>query len=106
MMRIRDLLNKVKWSENHDDYEISYLDRVLQQEVRVKFKSISRVEDEFFIIGESSIPLHRVIKVYKKGKLVWERKVRPFKVDKKVEKKIKKKLMGSLGWTVGVQNPS
>jgi len=103
MISIKDLLNKIKWSEEDSkDYELVYLDRVLQQEVKIRLKNVSKIEDNFMIIDEASIPLHRIVKVYKKGKLIWERKIKSFKVDKKKEKKIKKKLMDKLGWAIGV----
>ena len=104
MIPIKDLLNRIKWDEkeNPKDYEIVYIDRVLQQEVKVKFKKISKIEEGFMIVDEASIPLHRIVKVYKKGKLIWERKVKTFRVDKKKEKKIKEELMDKLGWTVGL----
>lgn len=104
MIPVKDLLNKIRWSkeENPKDYELVYLDRVLQQEVKIRFKTISRIEGNFMVVDEASIPLHRIIKVYKKGKLIWERKVKPFKVDKKKEKKLKKKMMDELGWAIGV----
>jgi len=103
MISIKDLLNKIKWSEEDSkDYELVYLDRVLQQEVRIRLKNVSKIEDNFMIVDEASIPLHRIVKVYKKGKLIWERKIKSFKVDKKKEKKIKKKLMDKLGWAIGV----
>ena len=78
MQSIKDLLNQIRWSEkeNPEDYEIAYLDRILQQEIKIKFKNISKIEDNFMIINETSIPLHRIVKVFKKGKLIWERKIR------------------------------
>lgn len=104
MISIKELLNKIKWDEqeNPKDYEVVYIDRVLQQEVKIRFKSISKIEGNFIILDEASIPLHRVVKVYKKGKLIWERKIKAFKVDKKSQEKLKKKMMDKLGWTVGV----
>lgn len=104
MMPVKALLDKIRWdkNENPEDYEIVYLDRVLQQEVRVKFKKISEIEDNFMTVDEASIPLHRIVKVYKKGKLIWERKFKPFQVDKKKEEEMRKKLMDRLGWKVGV----
>ncbi len=105
MIPIRDLLNQIKWSkkENSKDYKIVYLDRILQQEVKVKFTSISKIEHNFMIIDEASIPLHRVTKVLKKDKLIWERKTRNFKIDKQKEEEIQKKLKDKLGWVVGLQ---
>lgn len=49
MIPIKDLLNKIKWDkkENPKDYEIVYMDRVLQQGVKIKFKKISKIEEGF-----------------------------------------------------------
>lgn len=78
MLPIKDLLNRIRWDEkeNPEDYGIVYTDRVLQKEIKIMFKDISRIEDEFMIINETSIPLHRIVKVYKKNKLIWERKIK------------------------------
>lgn len=78
MITIKNLLNKIRWDEkeNPEDYKIVYLDKVFKKEVKIMFKDISRIEDEFIIINEVSIPLHRIIKVYKKDKLIWERKIK------------------------------
>ena len=105
MIPVKDVLNKIKWDEkeNPKDYEIVYIDRVLQQEVKIKFKSISKIEDNFMTVDEATIPLHRLVKVYKKGKLIWERKVKHFKVDRKKEEKVIKEMMDKMGWKVGVQ---
>lgn len=104
MMPIKDLLNKIKWDEKEDpkDYEIVYMDRILQQEIKIKFKKISKIEENFMIIDEAMIPLHRIVKVYKRGKLVWERKIKKFKVNKKKEEKLKKKLKDKMGWVMDV----
>lgn len=104
MIPIKDLLNKIRWDEkeNPKDYDIVYIDRVLQQEIKIRFRNISKIEKEFMTVDEAMIPLHRIVKVYKKGKLVWERKINPFKVDKKKGRKLRKKMMDELGWAVGV----
>lgn len=83
MIPVKGLLNKIRWSEkeNPEDYEIVYIDRIAKKEIKVKFKDISKVEDNFMTINEASIPLHRIVKVYKKKKLIWERKVKSFKKD-------------------------
>lgn len=105
MIPIKNLLNKIKWDEkeNPKDYELVYMDRILQQEIKIKFKNISKIEKEFMTVDEASIPLHRIVKVYKKGKLIWERKLKPFKTDKEKEKKLRKKIMDKLGWVAGIQ---
>lgn len=76
MLPIKDLLNKIKWNskEKKEDYETVYWDRVSGKEIRIKYEEIKDFDNEFFRFGESEIPLHRIKKVYKKGKLIWERK--------------------------------
>ncbi|MFH1332499.1 MAG: DUF504 domain-containing protein [archaeon] len=76
MIPIRKLLDKIKWDskEQKQDYEISYLDRITGEEIRVGYDRIKEYDNEFFELEGSSIPLHRIKKVYKKGKLIWERK--------------------------------
>lgn len=103
MTPIRDLLNKIKWDKNEDPeaYKIVYIDRVLQQEVKIRFKDIKGIEGSFMVVDEAYIPLHTIAKVFKNDKLMWERKVKCFKVIKK-EEKIKEKLKDKLGWVVGV----
>jgi len=105
MEPIKNLLNKIKWdkNENPKDYEIVYIDRILQQEIKIKFKTISKIEENFMIVDEASIPLHRIIKVYKKGKLIWERKIKKFKSNNKTQEKLKKEMMDKMGWVTGVQ---
>ncbi len=78
MITIKDLLNKIRWDSKEDPegYEIVYTDRVLKKEIRIRFKDVSKIEDEFIIVNEAMIPLHRIVKVYKKNKLVWERKTK------------------------------
>jgi len=78
MTPIKDLINKMRWDikENPGDYEIAYLDRVFKKEIKIRFTNISKVEDEFMILDEVLIPLHRIIRVYKKNKLIWERKIK------------------------------
>lgn len=102
MIPVKELLNKIRWDEkeNPKDYEIVYMDRILQREIKIKFKNISKIEEGFMIIDEASIPLHRITKVYKKGKLIWERKIKRFEVDKEKEKKLRKKIKDRMGWVM------
>ncbi len=80
MQTIKDLLNKIKWDkkENPEDHVVVYEDRVEGKERKIPFESIKKVEEGFMIVekgGErTNIPLHRIRKVLKKGKLIWQRK--------------------------------
>jgi len=75
MITIKELLNKVKWDarEKSEDYLIYYLDMDKLKEL--KYEEIMRFEGTFMVIGadETYIPLHRVRKVKKKLKCIWER---------------------------------
>lgn len=100
MIPIKDLLNKIKWDkkENPKDYEIFYYDRILKilrnslceflisqkllSAISVKldclnFSEIKKAEDNLLTVikddEEINIPFHRIRKVKKKGKVIWER---------------------------------
>lgn len=79
MRPIQDLLNKIKWDkrENPEDYIIYYFDRVEKKLKPLKYKEIEKIEGGFLILTingkETNIPLHRIRRVEKKGKVVWER---------------------------------
>ncbi len=78
MVPIISLLNKIKWGsgENKEVYELCYFDRITGKEKRVEYKNIKEFDNQFFKFGDNEIPLHRIRKVYKNGKLIWERKNR------------------------------
>jgi len=75
MIPIKKLLDKIKWDSQgqKQDYEVSYLDRITGEGIRVAYDRIKGYDNEFFELRDSKIPLHRIKKVYKKGKLIWER---------------------------------
>ena len=78
MITIKDLLNKIKWDkrENPEEYIICYYDRILKKLIHINFKDL-KIKDDYIILikdnEEINIPLHRIRKVMKKGKVVWER---------------------------------
>ncbi len=79
MITIQDLLNKIKWDkrENPEQYSIFYFDRILNKLIKIPYIKIKKLEGSFMILDndeESNIPLHRVKKVMKNDKVVWERK--------------------------------
>jgi len=80
MQHIPDLLNKIKWDkkEKPEQYEIFYLDRITKKLIGIKFKDIKRIEGSFMVLEknneEVNVPLHRIKRVERKGKLVWGRK--------------------------------
>lgn len=78
MQTIKSFINKIKWDkrENPEDYALFYYDRILDRLVELPYGKILKLEGNFMIIDneeESNIPLHRVKKVMKQGKVVWER---------------------------------
>jgi len=80
MISIIELLNKIKWDKNlnPDEYSLFYLDRVSNKLIKIEYNSIKKIEGSFIFLEkngeEVNIPLHRIKRVERKGKLVWERK--------------------------------
>lgn len=80
MLPIKDFLNKIKWDKrlNPDEYSIFYIDRLTKDLIDIKYNNIKRIEKGFIIIKkdgeEINIPLHRIRRVERDKKLVWERK--------------------------------
>lgn len=79
MIPIKNLLNKIKWDKKEDpkDYEIFYYDRVLKKLICLNFSMVKKTENNLLTVikddEEISIPFHRIRRVKKKGKVVWER---------------------------------
>ncbi len=78
MIYIKDLLNKIKWDkrENPEDYKIYYFDRIENKLIPLRFEEIKEIDGNFLRLDreeETFIPLHRIKKVTKKEKVVWER---------------------------------
>lgn len=80
MISVIDLLSKIKWDKNLNpgEYSLFYADRITKGLIEIMYKDIKKIEKGFMIIErgneEVNIPLHRVRRVERKGKLVWERK--------------------------------
>ncbi|MFC1769323.1 DUF504 domain-containing protein [Nanoarchaeota archaeon] len=76
MIPIIDFLNRIKWDPhcNKEDYSIGFLD--MKKIKKVKFTDIKFQEgNQFsFFFEDSEIPFHRIKKLWKKNKLIWERK--------------------------------
>jgi uncharacterized protein (UPF0248 family) len=75
MLTIREFLNKLKWdkSENSSEYVFYYLDR---KEIKpLEYEKIKRIEGTFLVLGEDEtyIPMHRIKRIEKNGKLVLQR---------------------------------
>ena len=79
MISIIELLNKIKWDKNlnPDEYSLFYLDRIRKVLIKVRYIDIKRIEDNFMILEKDNekvtIPLHRIRRVERNKKLIWER---------------------------------
>jgi len=79
MQTIKDFINKIKWDkrENPEDYYLVYVD--FGKEKEIPYTAIKRLEGNFMVLErdgeEIEIPLHRIRKVKKKGKIIWQRKI-------------------------------
>ena len=78
MMYIGDLLNKIRWDKTADpkEYTLVYFDRIQRETYEVNFTEIGR-DGAFFIVKrdgqKTSIPVHRIKQVKRKGKVIWAR---------------------------------
>ncbi len=81
MMTIHDLLTKIKWdkSEKPEEYVFLYYDRLEDNLKELTFTQIKSIQHDFLSVdidGELvDIPLHRIKKVRRKGRTIWERPV-------------------------------
>ena len=79
MQPINEFLNSIKRdkSENKDEYELYYHDRLLNGNLSLKFRDIRQIDTYSIIIlknnREISLPLQRVMEVRKKNVIVWKR---------------------------------
>lgn len=79
MITIKSLLNKIKWDKNLNpgDYLLYYYDRIDKDLKEIKFVDINNINNSFIIIKKENkeihIPLHRIKKVKKNNKIIWER---------------------------------
>lgn len=77
MQPIKDLINQIKWDERKDpdEYTLVFID--MKKDREVPYTSIKRLEGNFMVLDkedeEVEIPLHRIRKVKKLGKVVWQR---------------------------------
>ena len=74
MIPIDDLINKIKWDEreNPEEYVIVYQD--LHEEKKMPYTDIDHLEGHTMVLKTGTeIPLHRIRKVIKQGKVIWQR---------------------------------
>jgi len=86
MTPIHELISRIRWDPEFSaaTFEIAYYDRILDQVVRVPFRSLHFPEDSHFsfeLVDEQgavhNIPLHRVREVYRDGERIWSRPSAP-----------------------------
>ena len=76
-MYIGEILNKIRWDKHlkPEEHTIVYFDRIAEKTYEVPFLSMGR-EGNFFTLEidgmKTSIPLHRIRQIRRKGKIVWE----------------------------------
>ena len=76
MINIKELINKIIWDRNQDkkDYTLFYYDRISKELKPIKFSQIKGLNHNFIILNDTrEIPMHRIKKVIKNEKVIWER---------------------------------
>ena len=72
---IRELINKGLWSNEKSLYEIVIVHRgVKGNRISLRLDEINGVRDGYIIVGDTLIPLHRVVEIRYKGKVLLKRK--------------------------------
>ena len=72
---IRELINKGLWSNEKSSYEIVIVHRgVKGSRISLKLDEINGVRNGYIIVGDTLIPLHRVVEIRYKGKVLLKRK--------------------------------
>ena len=71
-------ITRIVWSEDKGSYCVEIVDRMTDTGVRrISGACINRVERGFMVVkcegGEVLIPLHRVQRIIKDGRVVWDR---------------------------------
>lgn len=76
-MNLRKILNEIKWRDDLDldEVEILYRHRGAPRDLKkIHGKEIIKIARSFIEIEGASIPHHRIIKIFYKGKAIFERK--------------------------------
>ncbi|MFH1789208.1 MAG: DUF504 domain-containing protein [Candidatus Altiarchaeota archaeon] len=71
----RDVLARIRWDDNLDaaDFTLTYSDRFSAKEKSVPVAEVS-VDGDFMVMGDSTIPLHRIRKFLWRGEKVWDKR--------------------------------
>jgi uncharacterized protein (UPF0248 family) len=76
-MKVRELLNKVKWDErfDFDQVEVVYRHRGAPNDLkRIYGREIVHIGKSFLSLKGAEIPYHRIVKILYKGDVLFERK--------------------------------
>jgi uncharacterized protein (UPF0248 family) len=82
MIPIQDLLNRIRWDEEFGraQFQIGYYDRIAHDLVLKALADISFPKDSHSIFEWNdaegvthTVPLHRIKRVFRNGKLIWQR---------------------------------
>lgn len=71
---IKELINKGLWSNEREHYELVIRHRgVKDNKLVVKLSDIKEIRNGYIVIDDLWIPLHRVIEIRYKGKIIFSR---------------------------------
>lgn len=82
MTPIHELLKRIRWDPEfgRGQFQLGYWDRVAGRVLRVPLEQVASdpadhfalrvLDDEGYVHG---VPFHRVVEVYKDGRLIWQR---------------------------------
>ncbi len=76
-MKVREILNKVKWDErmDFDRLEVVYRHRGAPDDLkRIYGREIVHIGKFFLSLNEAEIPHHRIVKILYEGEVLFERK--------------------------------
>jgi len=80
MPNLRDILNKIKWTEDLRNVEIQYIHRGAFHDMKsVVGNEIREIGRSFLMTTDAAIPYHRITKIVYNGRVVFERE----KLEKK-----------------------
>jgi len=76
MIPVKQFLNKIKYSGkfNTKDITLFYYDRILKKLIKIDYENI-KLEENFIIINDSQIPLHRIYEIRNKNIIIWKREL-------------------------------
>jgi len=74
MPNIRDILNKIKWTEDLRNVEIQYIHRGAFHDIKsIVGDEIRAIGRSFLMTSEAAIPYHRITKILYNGSVVFDR---------------------------------